>query len=87
MAQAEALRPVFDELQELSANGCAAELNARGITAPNGGRWFAMQVIRFRDRLARAWPSDSRRSLRHTRCSDRFSRCRSPSYTGALIWK
>jgi DNA invertase Pin-like site-specific DNA recombinase len=53
MAQAETLRPVFDELHELSANGCAAELNARGITAPNGGRWFAVQVIRFRDRLAR----------------------------------
>ncbi len=53
MARAEALRPVFTELQKLSANGCAAELNRRGITAPSGGRWFAVQVIRFRDRLAR----------------------------------
>ncbi len=53
IARAEALRPVFEELAELSANACATELNARGITAPNGGQWFAVQVIRFRDRLAR----------------------------------
>jgi DNA invertase Pin-like site-specific DNA recombinase len=53
MARAEALRPVFEELAKLSANACAAALNARGITAPNGGQWFAVQVIRFRDRLAR----------------------------------
>jgi DNA invertase Pin-like site-specific DNA recombinase len=53
MARAEALRPLFDELAVLSANGCAAELNRRGIPAPNGGQWFAVQVIRFRRRLTR----------------------------------
>jgi DNA invertase Pin-like site-specific DNA recombinase len=49
--RAEVLRTVFGELRELSANACAAELNARGIPAPNGGRWFAVQVIRVRERL------------------------------------
>jgi DNA invertase Pin-like site-specific DNA recombinase len=53
-ARDEELRPVFVELQEMSANGTAAELNARGIPAPNGGRWFAVQVIRVRERL-RHW--------------------------------
>src|SRR5262245_21585868 len=53
LARAEDLRALFEELAKLSANACAAELNARGITAPNGGQWFAVQVIRFRDRLAR----------------------------------
>ena len=33
MARAEALRPVFEEFAKLSANACAAELNARGIRA------------------------------------------------------
>ena len=51
--RAEALRPVFSELQGLSANAFAAELNARGLPAPNRGQWFAVRVIRFRDRLAR----------------------------------
>jgi DNA invertase Pin-like site-specific DNA recombinase len=54
MARAEALRPVFEELGDLSANGCATELNRRGVSAPNGGKWFAVQVIRFRERLERA---------------------------------
>jgi DNA invertase Pin-like site-specific DNA recombinase len=53
-ARAEALRPVFKELDELSARGAAAELNSRGIPAPNGGQWFAVQVIRVRERL-RHW--------------------------------
>jgi len=37
----------------LSARACATELNKRGIEAPNGGQWFAMQVVRVRDRVAR----------------------------------
>ncbi len=53
-ARDEELRPVFEEMAELSANACALALNARGIPAPNGGQWFAVQVIRVRDRLARA---------------------------------
>jgi hypothetical protein len=28
-----------------------ADLNARGIPAPNGGQWFPMQVRRVRNRL------------------------------------
>jgi DNA invertase Pin-like site-specific DNA recombinase len=48
--RAEALRTVFGELKEWSANACAAELNAQGVPAP-GGRWFAVQVIRVRERL------------------------------------
>jgi hypothetical protein len=31
--------------------GAATDLNARGIAAPNGGRWFPMRVRRVRDRL------------------------------------
>src|SRR6516162_58740 len=47
---AETLRPVFEELADLSARGVAAELNRRGITAPAGGQWHAVQVIRVRGR-------------------------------------
>ena len=31
-----------------SSNAIAADLNARGIAAPNGGQWFPMQVHRVR---------------------------------------
>jgi hypothetical protein len=34
-----------------SSSAIAADLNARGIAAPNGGRWFPMEVRRARDRL------------------------------------
>jgi DNA invertase Pin-like site-specific DNA recombinase len=50
-ALAEQLRPVFAELAGLSARGAAAELNARGIPAPAGGRWHPTQVQRVRQRL------------------------------------
>jgi DNA invertase Pin-like site-specific DNA recombinase len=50
-AFAERMRPVFAELGGLSARKAAEELNRRGIAAPNGGKWFAMQVIRVRERL------------------------------------
>jgi hypothetical protein len=30
----------------------AEELNRRGIAAPAGGKWFAIQVIRVRERLS-----------------------------------
>jgi DNA invertase Pin-like site-specific DNA recombinase len=52
LERAEALRPVFAELEHMSARACAAALNERGIAAPNGGQWFAMQVVRVRERLA-----------------------------------
>jgi len=50
--RAEALRSVFEEIASLSARAAAEELNARGIPAPFGGRWHAVQVIRVRKRLA-----------------------------------
>jgi hypothetical protein len=34
-----------------SANGIAAELNRRGVTTPQGGRWQALQVQRLLARL------------------------------------
>jgi DNA invertase Pin-like site-specific DNA recombinase len=49
--RAERLRPLFGELAGLSARKAAEELNRRNIPAPAGGKWFAPQVIRIRDRL------------------------------------
>jgi hypothetical protein len=49
---AEQLRSVMAELAALSANQAAAELNRRQIATASGGRWFATQVIRLRERLA-----------------------------------
>ena len=48
---AERLRSVFEELNELSANQAAAELDRRGIVTPRGGRWAARSVIALRTRL------------------------------------
>ena len=50
-ARAEALRPMLAELFGLSARAVAAELNARGIATPSGGRWHAETVIRVQRRL------------------------------------
>ena len=52
--RAEALRPVLEELGDLSATAAAVELNRRGVATPVGGRWHAMTVQRVRRRLARA---------------------------------
>jgi hypothetical protein len=38
-------------LGRTSSSAIAADLNAHGIAAPNGGQWFPMQVRRVRDRL------------------------------------
>ena len=46
------LRPVLEELRGLSARKVAEELNRRGITTAEGGKWYAAQVIRVRGRLA-----------------------------------
>src|SRR3984885_6151725 len=46
--RAEELRPVFDELTELSANAAAAELNRRQVPTPKGGQWHALTVMRLR---------------------------------------
>jgi DNA invertase Pin-like site-specific DNA recombinase len=49
--RAEQLRDVFAELGDLSARKVAETLNARGIATPEGGKWYATQVIRVRKRL------------------------------------
>jgi hypothetical protein len=49
--QREALRPIFSELADLSANAAAAELNRRSVATPQGGQWHALTVIRLRQRL------------------------------------
>jgi DNA invertase Pin-like site-specific DNA recombinase len=51
-ARAEALRPVFTELKDHSANAIARELNARAIPTPNGKPWSAVTVLRVMKRLA-----------------------------------
>ena len=51
-ARAKALRPVLaDELAGMSHYAAAAELNARKIATPNGGKWHAQTVSRIRARL------------------------------------
>ena len=49
--RAEALRPLLAELSGQSARAIAAELNARAIATPSGGRWHAETVIRVQRRL------------------------------------
>jgi DNA invertase Pin-like site-specific DNA recombinase len=49
--RAEQLRPVFAELAGKSARAIAAELNARGIATPAGGRWHTVTVQRVQSRL------------------------------------
>jgi DNA invertase Pin-like site-specific DNA recombinase len=53
-ARAAELAPVFAELASLTARKAANELNGRGVPAPSGGRWHAMQVIRVRERIKAA---------------------------------
>ena len=49
--RAEALRPVFVELADQSANAIARELNARQIATPSGKPWSAVTVLRVQRRL------------------------------------
>ena len=49
--RAEQLRPIFAELAGLSHRKIAAELNARGIATPAGGKWHAVTVKRVQSRL------------------------------------
>jgi DNA invertase Pin-like site-specific DNA recombinase len=49
--RAERLRPIFAELDRLSARKVAQELNRRGIETPAGGKWHAVTVIRVRERI------------------------------------
>jgi hypothetical protein len=48
--RAERLRPVLVELSGMSARTAAYELNRR--PGPAGGKWFATQVNRARERLS-----------------------------------
>ncbi len=48
---AERLRPVLDELDGLSANAAAQELDRRGYATARGGKWTAHSVINVRARL------------------------------------
>ena len=50
-AFAERLRPVLTELEELSANAAAKELDRRGIVTARGGKWSARSIISVRARL------------------------------------
>jgi hypothetical protein len=53
------LRPHIERCIEAgtSSSAIAADLNALGIPAPNGGRWFPMQVSRARQRLGITAPA------------------------------
>jgi DNA invertase Pin-like site-specific DNA recombinase len=44
VARAEELRPILTELAGKSTRTIAAELTARGILTPRGGRWQAQSV-------------------------------------------
>jgi len=48
---AERLRPVLTELESLSANAAAKDLDRRGIATAMGGKWSAGKVITLRNRL------------------------------------
>jgi DNA invertase Pin-like site-specific DNA recombinase len=45
------LRTVFAELDGMSANAAAKELDRRGIATPRGGKWTARSIISVRARL------------------------------------
>jgi DNA invertase Pin-like site-specific DNA recombinase len=49
--RAKALRPILKELEGLSANVIAKELNARKVPTPHGGPWHPQTVIRVQRRL------------------------------------
>jgi hypothetical protein len=49
--RAEALRPVFTELADLSANALSRELNRRGVPGATGKPWSPIMVIKIRKRL------------------------------------
>jgi hypothetical protein len=58
--QAQALRPHLErciEAGRTSSSAIATDLNARGIAAPNGGKWILMQVSRARHRLGFTAPA------------------------------
>jgi DNA invertase Pin-like site-specific DNA recombinase len=50
-AHAQHLRPIVEPLRALPAKRISIILNERGVTAPRGGKWQAIQVIRLLSRL------------------------------------
>lgn len=52
--RAQVLTGVFDELSGLPPSAAAQKLNERGVKAPAGGKWYAIQVVRLRKRLKAA---------------------------------
>lgn len=54
LERAEQLRPILTELQNLSANKIAKELNARHIATPRNKPWSAKTVIKVQRRLEAA---------------------------------
>ena len=54
MGRADQLKPILAELSAagMSYQQIAAELTARGVTTPRGGRWHAQTVARVLDRIA-----------------------------------
>jgi hypothetical protein len=52
-----------DELAALPAAAVAATLNARSVPSPRGGRWYQVQVIRMRKRLAAGPRRKARKGL------------------------
>jgi DNA invertase Pin-like site-specific DNA recombinase len=57
-ALAERMRPVMQELGNLSARQAAAELNRRKIATATGGQWYAATVIRLRERISEPHGTD-----------------------------
>src|ERR1700733_14507439 len=51
-ARAEALRPILNTMAGKPARQIAAELTARGIETPRGGRWHAQSVLNLLRRLS-----------------------------------
>ena len=51
-AFAEQMRPIFAELEALTATQAAATLNERGVPTAAGRKWRGSQVLRVRRRLA-----------------------------------
>jgi DNA invertase Pin-like site-specific DNA recombinase len=51
-ARAEALRPILNAMVGKPARQIAAELTARGIETPRGGRWHAQSVLNLLRRLS-----------------------------------
>jgi hypothetical protein len=68
--RAERFRPILGELAALPAAAAAATLNERDVPSPRGGRWYAVQVIRMRKRLAAGPHRKTRKWLLERDCPD-----------------